>query len=130
MRLAQSLVIGGLLALAPQLLAAQAADTTAASVFEESQVQTRPRVIPGSCQTPEYPQELRSAGIEGRVVIEFVVDATGKPEPKSLKIVSAESDAFEPNARRSILTCRFRPGVKDGTPVRVKVRQPVDFTMR
>lgn len=130
MRLLRSLIVGGVLMLAPNGVSAQAADTTAAKVYEESQVQTRPRVVPGSCQTPEYPQELRSAGIEGAVLIEFVVDATGKPEPKTLKVVSADSDAFVPNARQSVLTCRFRPGVKDGAPVRVKVRQPVDFTMR
>lgn len=77
----------------------------------------------------EYPAALRAAGIEGTVVIEVIVDATGVPEAESFRVVSSAHPGFEAAARRVVLGARFRPGRWRGRPVRVLIRQPVEFRL-
>jgi len=55
------------------------------SVITEAVVDERPEVIAGF--TPEYPDLLRQAGVEGTVVVEVVVDTAGHAEPGSLRVV-------------------------------------------
>jgi len=82
---------------------------------------TRPRL--------EYPSLLRAAGVEGVVMVEVIVDTTGAPEAGSLHVVSSTHAGFEAAARRVVLGARFRPGRWRGRPVRVLIRQPVEFRL-
>jgi protein TonB len=77
----------------------------------------------------EYPALLRSAGVEGIVVFEVVIDSTGAPEPGSLRVVQASHPAFVAAATRAVLAARFRPGRAQGRPVRVLIRQPIVFRL-
>jgi protein TonB len=77
----------------------------------------------------EYPADLRAAGIAGRVVIEVIIGADGVPEAESFRIVLGDHRGFEAAARRVVLGARFRPGRWRGRPVRVLVRQPVEFRL-
>ena len=38
---------------------------------------------------PQYPRTLEAAGVTGRVVLEFVIDTSGRVEPASVRIVSS-----------------------------------------
>lgn len=78
----------------------------------------------------DYPASLRAAGIEGTVLIEVIVDATGVPEAGSFRVVSSSHPGFEAPARSVVLSARFRPGRWGGRPVRVLIRQPVEFRLR
>lgn len=78
---------------------------------------------------PRYPDMLRQAGIEGNVILEFIVDSAGQVEPQSIHVLSASSRAFEAPARLVVLGSRFRPGRIRGVPVRVLVRQSLTFTI-
>ncbi|HET7039227.1 MAG TPA: energy transducer TonB [Gemmatimonadales bacterium] len=78
----------------------------------------------------EYPAPLRYAGITGRVVIEVIIGADGVPEADSFRIVEGSRREFEQAARRVVLGARFRPGRWRGRPVRVLIRQPVEFRLR
>lgn len=78
----------------------------------------------------EYPTLLREAGLEGRVLVELIVDSTGVAEAGSFRVVSSTHPGFEAAARRALLGARFRPGRWRGRPVRVLIRQPVEFRLR
>ena len=79
---------------------------------------------------PGYPELMRRAGIEGRVVVEAVIDTLGRAERGSLRIVSSTHGLFVPEASALVLGSRYRPARFGGKPVRVRVRVPVDFTLR
>jgi protein TonB len=79
---------------------------------------------------PRYPDILRQAGIEGRVVVEAVIDSTGRAEREGLRVVSSSHALFGPAATALVLGSRYRPARFGGRPVRVRILVPVDFTVR
>jgi protein TonB len=79
---------------------------------------------------PGYPELLRSAGIEGRVVVEAVLDTAGRVERGSLRIVSSTHALFVPEASALVLGSRYRPARFGGMVVRVRIQVPVNFAIR
>jgi protein TonB len=79
---------------------------------------------------PGYPDLLRSAGIEGRVVVEAVLDTVGRVERGSLRIVSSTHALFVPAASALVLGSRYRPARFGGMAVRVRIQVPVEFALR
>jgi TonB family protein len=79
---------------------------------------------------PIYPELLRQAGVEGRVVLEATVDTLGRVEPASVVVVSATHPAFVAPARQALLATLFRPAQWGGQAVRMRVRIPFDFALR
>jgi protein TonB len=79
---------------------------------------------------PRYPDILRQAGIEGRVVVEAVIDTMGRAEHEGLRIVSSSHALFAPEARALVLGSRYRPARFGGRPVRVRILVPVGFALR
>jgi protein TonB len=86
--------------------------------------------VAGTCIQPRYPEILRQAGIEGRVLMEFVIDTLGRAERGSLRVINTQHDLFNGPARDAVLSCRFRPGRIQGRAVRVRVQQPVNFQIQ
>lgn len=77
-----------------------------------------------------FPPVMKSAGIAGRVVMQFVVNTDGHIDGGNVKVVSSSHKAFEDPARKGITTaCTFKAGSSRGQPVRVLVQQPVSFTL-
>lgn len=97
--------------------------------YLEAVVEERPETQAGTCTMPAYPTILQQAGVEGRVLAEFVIDTLGRAERASIRFVSSTHQLFEAPARATILSCRFRPGRISGRPVRVRVQQPINFTI-
>lgn len=87
-----------------------------------------PQVLTGPL--PVYPELLRQAGIQGRVVLEAIVDSGGRVVPASIAVVSATNPAFVAPARQALLATLFRPALVGGRIVAVHVRIPYDFTIR
>jgi protein TonB len=79
---------------------------------------------------PHYPEVLRQAGIEGRVLVEAVLDTTGRAEAGSLRIISASHPLFATEAEQVVLASRYRPGRMAGRVVRVRVLVPISFGIR
>lgn len=77
--------------------------------------------------TPRYPAALQSAGVAGSVVLEFVIDTSGKVERGSVRVVESSHPALENAARAAVLGARFRPAQLAGRPVRQITRQRVRF---
>lgn len=82
-----------------------------------------------SAPPPVYPEPLRRAGIEGRVVVETVVDTLGRAEPGSLVVVESPAPGFAAPARAYVLRALFRPARVHGRAVRVPVRVPIEFRL-
>ncbi|HEU4569705.1 MAG TPA: energy transducer TonB [Gemmatimonadales bacterium] len=97
-----------------------------AQVFLEAQVDDPPTLISAGPQ--RYPEMLKAAGIAGRVVVQFVVDTTGHPDPASIKIISTPHQAFGPATRELVSKSLFRPGKVRGQAVAVLVQQAINFT--
>jgi protein TonB len=96
--------------------------------YLESVVEERPEYLGGP--KPRYPEILRQAGIDGRVMVEFVVDTTGHTERGSIRILSSTNQLFEQPTREAIAGSTFRPGRISGRAVRVRVQQPIMFTIQ
>ena len=79
---------------------------------------------------PTYPDLLRQAGIQGRVVLAAVVDTLGRIEPRSFTVVSATHPGFVAPAQQALAASVFRPARMRGRAVRVRVHVPIDFRLR
>jgi protein TonB len=77
--------------------------------------------------SPTYPAAERSAGITGEVVVEFVVDETGRVQQP--RIVRSTRAGFESATLRAVEKWRFEPGKKDGRAVRFRMVVPVQFSL-
>lgn len=97
-------------------------------VWSSNLVEREVQPLGGSA--PRYPEMLRSAGVEGTVVAEFVVDTTGRVEPSGVRIVEGAHPQFEAAVRQALRGMRFRPAEAAGGKVRQLVRQPFVFSLR
>jgi TonB family protein len=78
---------------------------------------------------PDYPPELRLAGIEGTVRARFVVDTLGSVERGSLTILASDHARFTDAVRRAAAEMRFRPAEARGRKVRMLVEMPFVFRL-
>jgi len=75
-----------------------------------------------------YPEMARRAGIEGRVIIQFVVDEDGSVlNPRVLRGIGGGADEAAVDA---IMQMKFTPGIQRGRPVKVRMTQPVVFRLQ
>ena len=74
-----------------------------------------------------YPQEAKSYGLSGRVLVEFKIDKKGYV--KDIKIIESDNNIFNKEAIRVILTSSgmWIPGQRYGEPYEVKFVFPVIF---
>lgn len=75
-----------------------------------------------------YPPMLRDARMNGRVVVELVVDRDGRVRPESARIVESSHPAFADATLRAVERFRFRPAKIGGMVVPVKVSIPIVWT--
>jgi TonB family protein len=85
--------------------------------------------LKGDNPAPRYPDELRAKGIEGQVVTQFVVDADGRVDMSSLKILSATDPLFVEAVRSTLPNMQFYPPEVNGRRVRQLTQVPFDFTL-
>jgi len=78
---------------------------------------------------PAYPAAMRSAGIEGQVKAEFVVDGKGRADAASLRIISSTSEQFSTAVRDALPRMRFTPARLSGEPVAQLVQQLFVFRL-
>lgn len=69
----------------------------------------------GTMPEPTYPVFLRKNNVEGEVVVQFVVDETGKPDMSTLEVVRSPHDAMTASVRKVIEQIRFEPARTGGT---------------
>jgi periplasmic protein TonB len=79
---------------------------------------------------PDYPGAMRAAGVDGSVLVQFVVDTTGRVESGSISILRANHEQFGEAVRRWLGRTRYSPAEVAGKRVRQLVQQEVGFTLR
>jgi periplasmic protein TonB len=76
----------------------------------------------------KYPEQAKKENIQGKVLVEFVVDKQGVvTETKVLKGIG--SGCNEEALRVVNLLKSFKPGMKDGKPVNTKLVIPIMFKL-
>lgn len=100
-------------------------DSIPDQVYSEQIVDRRPDIV--SALPLDYPQALRLAGLQGRVIVQAVIDTLGRAEPASLKIVQRPYPGFEESARDYVLHAVFQPARVKGRAVRVRLSIPIDY---
>jgi TonB family protein len=78
---------------------------------------------------PDYPAPLRSAGVEGQVVVQFVVNESGLVDRASVRIVSASNDVFAASVTSSLARMRFTPARIGSRSVAQLVQQMFVFRL-
>ena len=101
---------------------------TAGAGSRDSVLTEKPRVLSGPLL--RYPEYLRRARVQGRVIVAGVVDSGGQAERGSIKIVQSPHPDFSRQATYYLEKARFRPGRIGTRPVRVCIEMPVDFRLR
>jgi TonB family protein len=90
-----------------------------------------PLVPPQRLWSPalDYPATLMLEGIEGEVLLEAVVDSTGRVDPTSVRVLKASHSDFETPAIRMLEETRFRPATRGGRPTDALVTVPISFEL-
>lgn len=94
-------------------------------------VEQMPELIDGLAALQKkirYPEKARRAGIEGRVIVEFIVNKDGTVEDPH--VVRGIGGGCDEEAVRAVSQSIFRPGRQRGEPVRVQYSLPVLFKLK
>ena len=96
-------------------------------VFMVSVVEERPELL--TSPPLQYPDLLREAGVQGRVLVQAIIDTLGRAEPASVKVIQSPNPGFDQPAKNLVLKSQFRPARIKGRPVRVLINLPIDFNI-
>lgn len=94
-------------------------------------VENMPELIGGMAALQKnirYPEMARKAGIEGRVIVQFIVNEEGKVE--NPRVIRGIGGGCDEEALRAVSNALFKPGRQRGTPVRVQYSLPVIFKLQ
>lgn len=75
----------------------------------------------------EYPEEAQLAGIEGRLILTFIVEKDGTPT--DIRVLHSLHPLCDSAAVQALRVTRFMPARRNGEDVRVRMRLPVRFTL-
>jgi TonB family protein len=100
---------------------------SAGKAFDENQVDKAVEV--SRKVDPRYPDALKSVGVQGNVVMRFIVGTDGRVEPGSIQAVSSPHKLFSDAVRSALLNTRYRPAEAGGQKVRQLVEQVFTFKL-
>jgi protein TonB len=96
-------------------------------IFDIRNLDQRP--MPKFRVQPQYPFEMRRAGVEGEVLVEFIVDSNG--DVRNPFVVRSSHRDFEQSAIQAVSKWKFKPGRKGGRDVNTsRVQQLLSFTLQ
>lgn len=78
---------------------------------------------------PEYPEHLRSEGVQGSAFVRFIVDTLGHVDTLSYRVVRTTHADFAVAVRRALPHMRFRPALHGSRKVRQLVEQNFSFKL-
>lgn len=94
-------------------------------VFDLSKLDQQP--VPRFQARPQYPFEMRRAGIAGEVVVDFIVDSNG--DVQNAYAIRSSQREFEAAAVAAVSKWKFKPGRKGGRNVNTHMQVPIVFTL-
>jgi beta-lactamase regulating signal transducer with metallopeptidase domain len=80
--------------------------------------------------TPLYPDSLQEAHVPGTVMVQFVVDTTGRVDMTTFKVLTSDNGLFTESVRAILPRQRFYPAEVGGRPVKELVQEPYVFAFR
>jgi protein TonB len=83
--------------------------------------------VPVRTVSPDYPEDLRRAGIAGVVTVSCTIDEKGNVV--DAKVVKSSNPEFATPALNALSRWKFKPAKKAGNPVPIKVSFPIQFKM-
>jgi protein TonB len=96
--------------------------------YFDFQVEKQAGTVPGS-PAPSYPEMLKSAGIEGEVLAQFVVDTNGRADMSTFKVLKSSQEGFTEEVKRALPKMRFYAAEIGGHKVKQLVQEPFAFNL-
>jgi periplasmic protein TonB len=93
--------------------------------YMEFQVEKAVARIGGA--TPVYPPMLKDNGVEGEVVVQFVVNENGRVESGTVKILNSSNSAFTAAVKEALPGMKFSAAQIGGKKVQQLVQMPFQF---
>ena len=106
-------------------LGASGDSTSPLWAVNEMMLQLREPPVP-----PRYPDALRRAGIDGTVIVKFVVDTLGRVDPAAIEVLNSSHDLFTAAVRETLARLRFNPARAGDRKVRAAAIMPFQFTLK
>jgi protein TonB len=97
--------------------------------YFDFQVEKQAGPVPGNAN-PRYPEMLHSAGVEGEVLAQFIIDTTGKADMGSFKVIKTSHEQFADAVKEALPRMRFYPAEVGNHKVRELVQQAFAFTIQ
>lgn len=109
-------------------------ESSSSAAAEEGEVfmvvEDQPELVGGLKALQEavsYPESAKEAGIEGRVIVQFVVDENG--DVTNTKVVRGVHESLDEAAVEAVKKQTFKPGKQRGEAVKVQMSLPVTFRL-
>jgi periplasmic protein TonB len=84
---------------------------------------SQPKVLVSA--DPEFSEEARKAKFSGNVLVYFIVDENGTPT--HVRVARGVGMGLDEKAVEAVRLYKFKPGMKDGKPVKVEMAIEVNF---
>lgn len=94
-------------------------------IYDIAQLDQKPQLV--RPVSPTYPYDMSRAGIGGNVLVEFLIDATGKVS--DAHVLQSSRREFEASAVLAVNRWQFDPGRKGGQMVKTKVSQLIEYNL-
>ncbi len=76
-----------------------------------------------------YPKQSMDAGVQGRVMVSFVVDEDGSVT--DVEVLKSVDNLLDWEAKRIVKRMpRFTPGIRNGRPSRFRYNIPINFKLQ
>jgi TonB family protein len=114
----------------PALLALTCLALAAQTSPESDVVRVGPGVKPPILthkEEPTYTDEARSVHLQGNVMLGLIVDTAG--QATDIRVLSPLGFGLDENAEAAVRKWRFKPGTKDGKPVKIEATVQVNFRL-
>jgi TonB family protein len=96
--------------------------------YFEFQVEKEATPLPGT-PSPRYPDLLRSANVEGEVLVQFVVDTMGRVDVREIKVLKSTHELFTTAVKASLPNMTFAPAEVGHRKVKQLVQMPFQFSL-
>jgi TonB family protein len=94
-------------------------------VVLEAALDSQPRIV--RYARLNYPIELLRNGEQARVIVQFILDTTGRAEQQSIRVIKTDHIGFNLSAKEFVQAIGFTPPRLQGRKVRALMQMPVDF---
>lgn len=94
-------------------------------VFNIADLDQQP--VPRVRTPPQYPFEMRRAGVTGEVTVDFIVDTNG--DVQNAYAIKSTQREFEQAAVQAVSKWKFKAGRKGGRYVNTHMQVPIVFTL-